>query len=157
MEIWTGYGYDVHRLVAGRKLMLGTVEVPYALGLLGHSDADVVCHAIADALLGAAALGDIGRHFPDSDPAYAGMSGSEILRRTNELLSGAGYSIVSIDATLIAEKPKIAPYVPEMRAGIAAALGIPAERVNVKGTTQEGLGLTANDAGMAASAVANIR
>ena len=156
-EIRTGMGYDVHRLVCGRPLMLACTKLPYELGLLGHSDADVVAHSIADALLGAAAMRDIGYHFPDNDPKYEGMSGSRILQLTADLIRSAGYEIVNIDATLIAEKPKISPYIGEMRENTAKALGIEKDKVSIKATTQEGLGFTANDAGMAAMAVANIR
>ena len=157
VNIRTGNGYDVHRLVPGRKLMLGCCEVPYEKGLLGHSDADVVAHAIADALLGAAALGDIGRHFPDSDPVYEGMAGSEILARTARILRDAGFSIVNVDATLIAQKPKIAPYAPQMIENTAKALGVPESAVSIKATTEEGLGFTGDGSAMACLATASVR
>ena len=148
-----GQGYDVHRLVEGRKLILGGVEIPHPTGLLGHSDADVLLHAVCDALLGAAALGDIGRHFPDSDPAYAGVSSLVLLRATAEKLRRAGFSVGNLDATVVAERPKLAPYLPQMRSNIAETLGIPVERVSVKATTEEGLGFTGVGAGIAAFAV----
>ena len=157
VNIRTGNGYDVHKLVPGRKLMLGCVEVPFEKGLLGHSDADVVAHAVADALLGAAALGDIGRHFPDSDPAYEGMAGSEILARTAAILKGAGFAVVNVDATLIAQRPKIAPYAPQMIENTAKALGIPASCVSIKATTEEGLGFTGDGSAMACMASASVR
>ncbi len=153
----TGTGYDVHRLVPGRKLMLGCCEIPYEKGLLGHSDADVVAHAIADALLGAAALGDIGRHFPDSDPAYEGMAGSAILAKTAAILRGAGFSIVNVDATLIAQRPKIAPYAQTMIENTANALGVPAALVSIKATTEEGLGFTGDGSAMACMATASVK
>ena len=148
-----GQGYDVHRLVEGRKLILGGVEIPHPTGLLGHSDADVLLHAVCDALLGAAALGDIGQHFPDSDPAYAGVSSLVLLRATAEKLRQAGFSVGNVDATVVAERPKLAPYLPQMREHIAETLGIPVERVSVKATTEEGLGFTGAGAGIAAFAV----
>ena len=157
VNIRTGNGYDVHRLVPGRELMLGCCEVPYEKGLLGHSDADVVAHAIADALLGAAALGDIGRHFPDSDPAYEGMAGSDILARTAEILKNGGFAIVNVDATLIAQRPKIAPYAPQMIENTAKALGIPASAVSIKATTEEGLGFTGDGSAMACLATASVK
>ena len=157
MNIRTGMGYDVHKLVGGRKLMLGCTEIPYEQGLLGHSDADVLSHAIADALLGAAALGDIGRHFPDHDPACEGMPGAVLLEKTKELLAGAGFSIVNIDATLVAQKPKIAPYAAEMIRNTSAALGIPESACSIKATTEEGLGITGDGSAMTAYAVATIR
>ena len=157
MTIRTGNGYDVHRLVPGRKLMLGCCEIPYEKGLLGHSDADVVAHAIADALLGAAALGDIGRHFPDSDPAYEGMAGSDILSRTAQILEQNGFAIVNVDATLIAQKPKIAPYARTMIENTAKALGIPASAVSIKATTEEGLGFTGDGSAMACLASASVK
>lgn len=149
-----GSGYDVHKLVEGRKLILGGVEVPFEKGLLGHSDADVLAHAIADALLGAAALGDIGKLFPDSDPRYAGISSLELLRQVAALLQERGWAVVNIDATLIAQAPKVGPYRPEMEANLSAALGTDADRVNVKATTEEHLGFTGDGSGMAAHAVA---
>ena len=149
-----GQGYDVHRLTAGRKLILGGVEIPFEKGLLGHSDADVLLHALCDALLGGAALGDIGQHFPDSDPAYAGVSSLLLLEETARLLREAGYTVGNVDSTIIAQKPKLAPFLPEMRQNIARVLGIPVENVNVKATTEEGLGFTGSGEGIAASAVA---
>jgi len=152
-----GQGYDVHRLVAGRKLVLGGVDIPHETGLLGHSDADVLCHAIADALLGAAALGDIGRHFPDSDPEYKGISSLVLLEKTAELLKNAGFAVSNVDSTVAAQAPKLAPYIAEMRENIAAALGIAPERVSVKATTEEGLGFTGRKEGISAYAVCVIR
>lgn len=149
-----GQGYDVHRLTAGRKLILGGVEIPFEKGLLGHSDADVLLHALCDALLGAAALGDIGKHFPDNDPAYAGVSSLLLLEETVLLLREAGYAVGNVDATVIAQKPKLAPFLPEMREKIARVLGVPPENVSVKATTEEGLGFTGSGEGIAASAVA---
>ena len=157
MPYRTGMGYDVHKLVPGRKLMLGCTEIPYELGLLGHSDADVVCHAIADALLGAAALGDIGRHFPDNDPAYEGMSGRTILQKTKEILADAGFSIVNVDATLVAQKPKIAPYAEAMIRNTSDALGIPSSACSIKATTEEKLGITGDGSAMSAYAVVTIQ
>ena len=148
-----GHGYDVHRLVENRKLILGGVEIPYEKGLLGHSDADVLTHAVMDALLGAAALGDIGLHFPDSDPAYRGISSLTLLSRVGELLAEKGYRVGNIDATVVAEEPKLRPYIDAMREKIAAALGIEPERVSVKATTEEGLGFTGERLGIAAHAV----
>ena len=157
MNIRTGMGYDVHKLVPGRRLFLGCVEIPYEKGLLGHSDADVVSHAIADAILGAAALGDIGRHFPDKDPQYEGMSGTEILQRTAEILRSAGFTLVNVDATLVAEKPKIAPYAAQMNKNTAAALGVPENCVSIKATTEEGMGISGGGEAMASYAVATVR
>ena len=148
-----GHGYDVHKLTAGRKLILGGVEIPFEKGLLGHSDADVLTHAVMDALSGAARLGDIGKLFPDTDPAYAGISSLRLLEAVKKLLLQQGYIVVNIDATLLAQAPKVAPYRKEMTANIAAALDIPEERVNVKATTEEGLGFTGDGSGMAAHAV----
>ena len=148
-----GHGYDVHRLVKDRKLILGGVEVPYELGLLGHSDADVLTHAVMDALLGAAGLGDIGKHFPDSDPAYAGADSLLLLDHVAGLLRERGWRIGNVDATILAQRPKLAPYIPEMRKNLAVHLGIPADCVNVKATTEEGLGFTGTGEGMAAHAV----
>lgn len=152
-----GQGFDVHQLVAGRKLIVGGVEIPYHLGLLGHSDADVLLHAICDALLGAAALGDIGRHFPDSDARYQGIDSRELLRETARLLREKGYVAVNLDATLIAQAPKMAPHIPAMVANIAADLGVAVECVNVKATTTEKLGFTGRGEGIAAQAVCLIR
>lgn len=148
-----GSGYDVHRLVEGRKLILGGVDVPYERGLLGHSDADVLAHAIADALLGAAALGDIGKLFPDNDPQYEGADSLALLGRVCALLGEKGYSIGNIDATVIAQRPKLAPHIPQMRENLAKACGIALPQVSVKATTEEGLGFTGSGDGIAASAV----
>ena len=148
-----GTGYDVHRLTEDRKLILGGVEIPYEKGLLGHSDADVLLHAIMDALLGAAALGDIGRHFPDTDEAYKGASSMKLLERVGELVARELYVISNIDATVIAQRPKLAPYIEEMRDNVAGALGIRKDQVNIKATTEEGLGFTGAGEGMAAHAV----
>lgn len=148
-----GTGYDVHRLTEGRKLILGGVDIPYEKGLLGHSDADALLHAIMDALLGAAALGDIGKHFPDTDPAYLGASSLELLKQVGRLLKENSYSVGNIDATVIAQKPKMLPYIEEMRENIASTLGISISQVNVKATTEEGLGFTGEGAGISAQAV----
>ncbi len=148
-----GSGYDVHRLAEGRDLILGGVKIPYERGLLGHSDADVLAHAIADGLLGAAALGDIGQLFPDSDPRYAGADSLGLLSTVCGLVRGQGYEIGNIDATLIAQKPKLAPHIPAMRERLAAACGLEVGRVSVKATTEEGLGFTGRGEGIAASAV----
>ena len=148
-----GHGYDVHRLVAGRLLILGGVAIPYELGLLGHSDADVLTHAVMDALLGAAGLGDIGTHFPDSDERYKGADSLHLLGRVVELLSKNGYHVQNLDATILAQAPKLAPYIPEMRQNLAKALGVPVDAMNVKATTEEGLGFTGSGQGMAAHAV----
>lgn len=148
-----GTGYDVHRLAENRKLIIGGVEIPYEKGLLGHSDADVLVHAIMDALLGAAALGDIGKHFPDSDERYRGISSLKLLARTGELLEEKLYVIENIDATIIAQQPKMRPYISQMVCNIAEALGIDEDRVNVKATTEEGLGFTGTLEGISAQAV----
>ncbi len=148
-----GTGYDVHKLVEDRDFILGGVKIPYEKGLLGHSDADVLVHAIMDALLGAAALGDIGKHFPDTDPAYRGISSIELLKKVKVLLEDKLYFIENIDATVIAQKPKLADYLPEMVRNIAAALSLEEERVNIKATTEEGLGFTGAGLGIAANAV----
>ena len=148
-----GHGYDVHRLVEGRKLILGGVDIPWEKGLLGHSDADVLVHAVMDALTGAARLGDIGKLFPDTDPAYAGISSLKLLSEVGRLLGKKGFAVVNIDATLLAQAPKVGPYKQRMAENIAAALGIGPERVNVKATTEEGLGVTGDGSGMAAHAV----
>lgn len=153
MNLRIGHGYDVHRLVPERKLILGGVEIPWERGLLGHSDADVLVHAVMDALTGAARLGDIGKLFPDTDPAYEGISSLKLLEETGRLLEKRSYAVVNIDAVLLAQAPKIAPYKARMAENIAAALGIEAERVNVKATTEEGLGFTGDGSGMAAHAV----
>ncbi len=152
-----GTGYDVHRLVAGRKLVLGGVELAYEKGLLGHSDADVLLHAICDALLGAGGMGDIGRHFPDSAPKYKGISSLILLEDVQRLLAEAGYRINNIDATIVAELPKMAPHIPEMVANIASAAQVDRSAVNVKATTTEGLGFAGRGEGMAAYAVCTIR
>lgn len=148
-----GMGYDVHKLVEGRKLILGGVEVPHTLGLLGHSDADVLLHAIMDALLGAAALGDIGKHFPDTDPQYKGISSLKLLEHVGKLLEEKGYVIDNIDATVIAQKPKLRPFIEEMEVNIARTLGISKEQVNVKATTEEGLGFTGTEQGISSQAI----
>ena len=148
-----GHGYDVHRLVEGRPLIIGGVNVPFEMGLLGHSDADVLTHAIMDALLGAAALGDIGRHFPDSDEAYRGADSLRLASHVAQLLKQNGYAIVNIDATLIAQRPKIAPLIEEMRQNLARALCIDVGQINVKATTEEHIGFTGEGLGMAAHAV----
>ena len=151
-----GHGYDVHRLVEGRKLILGGVEVPFEKGLLGHSDADVLAHAVMDAVLGAAALGDIGQHFPDNDPAYPGADSLKLARRVAEILKEHGFRIENIDATLLCQRPKLAPYIPAMRQNLADAFGLPVDAVSVKATTEEHLGFTGEGLGIAAHAVALI-
>lgn len=151
-----GHGYDVHRFCEGRPLFLGGVEIPYEKGLLGHSDADVLLHAVCDALLGAAALGDIGRHFPDNDEAYRGIDSKRLLAKTAALLKEKGYSIGNIDATVLAQAPRLAPYIERMRETIAAVLETDVQNVNVKATTEEGLGFTGRKEGIAAHAVAII-
>lgn len=148
-----GTGYDVHRLTENRALILGGAAIPYEKGLLGHSDADVLIHAIMDALLGAAALGDIGKHFPDTDEQYAGISSIVLLKKVLQLLQAEHYVIGNIDATIIAQKPKLAPYLPEMRANIAEALEVSENQINIKATTEEGLGFTGAGEGIAAQAV----
>ena len=148
-----GHGYDVHRLTAGRRLILGGVEIPFEKGLLGHSDADVLAHAIADALLGAAALGDIGGMFPDSDPAFQDADSLVLLRQVAERLAENGYKIANIDATVLAQRPKLAPFILKMRENLAAACGVETAQVSVKATTEEGLGFTGEGAGIAAHAV----
>lgn len=149
-----GHGYDVHRLVAGRKLIIGGVCIPHETGLDGHSDADVLLHAVCDALLGAAALRDIGYHFPDNDDTFKGISSLKLLAKVNELIKSKGFSVGNIDATVIAQKPKLAPYIAEMVKNIAETLGIEPEQVNIKATTEEGLGFTGNKEGIAAHALA---
>lgn len=151
-----GQGYDVHRLVEGRKLILGGVEIEYDKGLLGHSDADVLVHAIMDALLGAAALGDIGKLFPDSDPAYEGADSLALLREVGKRLRAEGFEIGNLDSTVIAQAPKLAPHIQRMRANIAAALDVDVARVSVKATTEERLGFTGSGQGIAAQAIALI-
>ena len=148
-----GHGYDVHRLVEGRKLILGGVEIPYELGLLGHSDADVLLHAVSDALLGAAGLGDIGRHFPDTDPAYKGADSGILLAIVGEKIAAAGYKVGNIDVTMIAQRPKLKDYIPQMQQNIANRLGIDLSQVNVKATTEEKLGFTGDGSGMSCHAV----
>ena len=148
-----GMGYDVHKLVEGRDLILGGVKIPHTLGLLGHSDADVLLHAIMDALLGAAALGDIGKHFPDTDPQYKGISSIRLLEHVAKLIEEKGYIVENIDATIIAQKPKMRPYIEEMEKNIAAALHIDVSQVNVKATTEEGLGFTGTEQGISSQAI----
>ena len=148
-----GHGYDVHQLVAGRDLILGGVKIPHAKGLLGHSDADVLLHAICDACLGAAGLGDLGRHFPDSDPRYKGIDSRDLLRHVEALLDERGWRVENLDGTIIAQAPKLAPHIPAMIANIAADLGISADCVNVKATTTEKLGFAGREEGIAAHAV----
>ena len=151
-EYRIGQGYDVHRLAVGRKLILGGVEIPWERGLLGHSDADVLTHAVMDALLGAAAMGDIGQHFPDSDPRYEGADSIGLLREVARLLEEAGWEIVNIDSTIVAQRPKLAEKIPEMRKRIAHAAGVDISRVNVKATTEERLGFTGREEGISAQA-----
>ena len=151
-----GMGYDVHRLVEDRKLIIGGVEIPYEKGLLGHSDADVLLHAIMDALLGAAALGDIGKHFPDNDDRYKGISSLELLRQVGKLLDEKNYVIENIDATIIAQKPKMRPYIDEMRKNIADTLKLDIDRVNVKATTEEGLGFTGTGEGISSQSICSL-
>ena len=146
-------GYDVHKLVPERKLILGGVTIPYELGLLGHSDADVLLHAIMDSLLGAAALGDIGKHFPDTDDRFKGISSIKLLTEVGKLISEKGYKIENIDATIIAQKPKMAPHIPLMRENIASALNIELDKINVKATTEEGLGFTGEGKGISSQSI----
>ena len=146
-------GYDVHKLVEGRDLILGGVKIPHTLGLLGHSDADVLLHAIMDALLGAAALGDIGKHFPDTDPQYKGISSIKLLEHVTKLIEEKGYIVENIDATIIAQKPKMRPYIEEMEKNIATALHIDVSQINVKATTEEGLGFTGAEQGISSQAI----
>lgn len=148
-----GHGYDVHRLTEGRRLILGGVDIPYERGLLGHSDADVLTHAVMDALLGAAGMGDIGRHFPDNDPAYEGADSLKLLGTVMELLRAAGFSVGNVDATILAQRPKLAPHIGQMVSNLACRMGLPENRVNVKATTEEGLGFTGAGDGIAAHAV----
>ena len=148
-----GHGYDVHKLVEGRDLILGGVKIDHSLGLLGHSDADVLLHAVSDALLGAAGLGDIGKHFPDTDPQYKGADSLELLRIVGQKVATAGYRVSNIDVTMIAQRPKLRPHIERMEKNIAAAVGIDASRVNVKATTEERLGFTGAEEGMACHAV----
>ena len=151
-----GQGYDVHRLAEGRKLIIGGVDIPYNMGLDGHSDADVLLHAVSDALLGAAALGDIGKHFPDTDPSYKDADSMKLLERVGDLLADRGYSVNNIDATIVAQAPKMAPYIESMRENIAKALRIEVSQVNVKATTEEKLGFTGQGQGISSHAVALI-
>ena len=148
-----GMGYDLHKLTENRDLILGGVKIPWEKGLLGHSDADVLLHAVMDALLGAAALGDIGKHFPDTDPKYKGISSVKLLIHVAELLRENGYQVGNIDATIIAQKPKMAPHIPQMRKNMAEALGIPESKINVKATTEEGLGFTGTGEGISSQAI----
>lgn len=148
-----GHGYDVHRLTDGRKLILGGAEIPHTLGLLGHSDADVLTHAVMDAMLGALALGDIGQHFPDTDPRYAGADSIKLLRHVNLLIQQKGWQIGNLDATILAQKPKLAPYIPQMRKNLSSAIGCDLSQVSVKATTEEKLGFTGNEEGIAAHCV----
>lgn len=148
-----GHGYDVHRLVAGRDLILGGVQIPHRMGLDGHSDADVLTHAVMDALLGAAALGDIGQHFPDTDPAYLGISSLKLLTRVWALITERGYRLGNLDVTVLAQKPKLAPYLPQMKEKLCAILGAEPDRVNIKATTEEYLGFTGREEGIACHAV----
>lgn len=148
-----GMGYDVHKLVENRELILGGVTIPHTLGLLGHSDADVLVHAIMDALLGAAALGDIGKHFPDTDPQYKGISSIRLLEHVASLLAEHGYLVENIDATIIAQRPKMRPYIEEMERNIASALNISIDQINVKATTEEGLGFTGTEEGISSQAI----
>ena len=151
-----GLGYDVHKLVEGRDLIIGGVQIPYEKGLLGHSDADVLLHAIMDALLGAAALGDIGRHFPDTDPQYKGISSILLLQKVGTLLKEKGYQIVNIDATIIAQKPKLLPHIDQMIKNVADALEISEDQVNIKATTEEGLGFTGSGEGISSQAICSL-
>ena len=151
-----GMGYDVHKLVEGRDLIIGGVRIPHTLGLLGHSDADVLLHAIMDALLGAAGLGDIGKHFPDTDPQYKGISSMKLLSHVAELIREKGYVVENIDATIIAQKPKMRPHIPQMEENIAGALGISTDQVNVQATTEEGLGFTGTEEGISSQAICTL-
>lgn len=152
-----GHGYDVHKLVEGRELILGGVRIPYEKGLLGHSDADVLTHAVMDALLGAAALGDIGLHFPDTDAQYAGADSIGLLERVRDILRQQGYEVVNVDATLLCQRPKLRPFIDAMRENLAVAMNIPMDAVSVKATTEEGLGFTGEGLGIAAHAVCLIQ
>lgn len=148
-----GMGYDVHKLAENRDLILGGVNIPWEKGLLGHSDADVLIHAVMDALLGAAALGDIGKHFPDTDPAYKGISSVKLLTHVMELLRQNHFSVGNVDAVIIAQKPKMAPHIPQMRKNLAQAMGVEENRINIKATTEEGLGFTGRGEGIASQAI----
>jgi 2-C-methyl-D-erythritol 2,4-cyclodiphosphate synthase len=152
-DIRIGHGYDVHRLVEGRDLILGGVNIPHSTGLLGHSDADVLAHAVSDALLGALSLGDIGKHFPDTDPRWKGADSLKLLRVVVEMIHAQGYVVSNVDATILAQRPKLAPYILTMRQNLADAMGIDTERVSVKATTEEGLGFTGSGEGIATHAV----
>ena len=152
-----GMGYDVHKLVENRKLIIGGVEISFEKGLLGHSDADVLLHAIMDSLLGACALGDIGRHFPDTDPKYKGISSIKLLEETGKIILEKGYSVNNIDATIIAQKPKMSPYIELMRKNIADALNIDIDQINIKATTEEGLGFTGEMLGISAQSIASVK
>lgn len=151
-----GMGYDVHRLVEGRELIVGGVKIPHTMGLLGHSDADVLLHAVMDALLGAAGLGDIGKHFPDTDPQYSGISSMKLLEHVASLIGAKGYVVENLDATIIAQRPKMRPYIAQMEEQIAGVLGIDADQVNIKATTEEGLGFTGSEEGIAAQAICSL-
>lgn len=151
-----GLGYDVHRLVEERDLILGGVKIPYEKGLLGHSDADVLLHAISDALMGAAALGDIGKHFPDTDPQYKGADSLKLLAHVGKLLEEKHYQIINIDATIIAQRPKMAPHIPQMVKNVGLALGLEEDQVNIKATTEEGLGFTGNGEGISSQAICSL-
>lgn len=151
-----GMGYDVHQLVENRKLIIGGVDIPYEKGLLGHSDADVLLHAISDALLGAAALGDIGKHFPDTDPRYKGADSLKLLEEVGNLLAAKGYVVGNVDATIVAQKPKMLPHIPQMRENIARVLCVDIDQINVKATTEEHLGFTGSGQGISSYAVAGI-
>lgn len=151
-----GMGYDVHQLVENRKLIIGGVDIPYEKGLLGHSDADVLLHAISDALLGAAALGDIGKHFPDTDPRYKGADSLKLLEEVGNLLAAKGYVVGNVDATIVAQKPKMLPHIPQMRENIARVLRVDIDQINVKSTTEEHLGFTGSGQGISSYAVAGI-
>lgn len=151
-----GMGYDVHQLVENRKLIIGGVDIPYEKGLLGHSDADVLLHAISDALLGAAALGDIGKHFPDTDPRYKGADSLKLLEEVGNLLAAKGYVVGNVDATIVAQKPKMLPHIPQMRENIARVLRVDIDQINVKATTEEHLGFTGSGRGISSYAVAGI-
>ncbi len=153
MSFRIGHGYDVHALTPERPLILGGVEIPHTMGLLGHSDADVLLHAISDSILGALALGDIGKHFPDTDPAYKGISSLLLLSHVATLMRDKGYEIGNVDATVLAQRPKLAPYIPTMRQRVAQALGCEVDRVSIKATTEEGLGFTGSEMGIASHAV----
>lgn len=151
-----GLGYDVHKLAENRKLIIGGVEIPYEKGLLGHSDADVLLHAIIDSLLGACALGDIGKHFPDTDPKFKGISSIKLLEETSKLISNNGYFVNNIDATIIAQKPKMLPHIEDMRINISKALNINIDRINIKATTEEGLGFTGQMLGISSQSIASV-